>query len=320
MIAQDDIDQAVQALRAGQVIGLPTETVYGLAADAANPAALRQIFAAKGRPVDHPLIVHIGHIQQLATWAREVPAAAQRLAEAFWPGPLTMILKKQPSVSDLVTGQQDTVGLRMPNHPVALAVLRAFGGGVAAPSANRFGRISPTTAAAVREELGEAVALVLEGGQCDVGVESTIVDVSGEQPVVLRPGMISVAELEAVLGTPVWMRQQDSPRVSGSLESHYAPVTRTVLVERERLVGFLQNLSSADLPVVVLGYSSLSVAVPGVTWVKMSAEPRQYAHDLYWQLREMDKRQFSQIVIEAVPSGVAWDAVRDRLGRASFSV
>src|SRR4029078_13456997 len=193
-----DINQAVAILRSGGLVAMPTETVYGLAADARNPEALRKIFLAKQRPSDHPLIVHIADMEQLPQWTSAVSALAQKLARAFWPGPMTLILPKADSVLDLITGKQTTIGIRIPNHPVAQALLKAFGSGVAAPSANRFGHISPTTAEAVREELGDAVDMVLDGGQCDIGVESTIIDVSRGDPVILRPGMISAADIEAV--------------------------------------------------------------------------------------------------------------------------
>ncbi|MGB7502317.1 MAG: L-threonylcarbamoyladenylate synthase, partial [Azonexus sp.] len=201
-----DFDRAVELLRAGELVAFPTETVYGLGADASNPAAVAKIFAAKGRPADHPLIVHLAGHDAVDHWAEQVPAVAWELMETFWPGPLTLILKKQAWVPSTVTGGQDTVGLRVPGHPVALELLRRFAAvagehaGIAAPSANRFGRISPTTAAHVQEELGDRISLTLDGGPCTVGIESTIVDCSGGEPVVLRPGHISPAHLETVFG------------------------------------------------------------------------------------------------------------------------
>ncbi|MBP6626671.1 MAG: threonylcarbamoyl-AMP synthase, partial [Arenimonas sp.] len=193
------LDEALAALRRGEAIGLPTETVYGLAADASRPDAVRRIFALKGRPADHPLIVHIAGADQIERWARDVPEAARTLAAAFWPGPLTLILRKRDDVPEEVTGGQDTVGLRCPAHPLALALLQAFGGGLAAPSANRFGHVSPTTAAHVREEFGAEVPVVLDGGDCVVGIESTIVDLSGGTPRILRPGRITHAQIHALL-------------------------------------------------------------------------------------------------------------------------
>lgn len=317
MVNQKDIQKAVEILRSGGLVAFPTETVYGLGADASNLDALRKVFAAKQRPIDHPLIVHLADVAELTHWAREVPASAERLAQVFWPGPLTLILKKAAHVSDMVTGNQDTIGLRIPNHPIARALLRAFGGGLAAPSANRFGRISPTTAEAVQEELEQAVNMILDGGQCDVGLESTIVDVSSEHPVVLRPGRITSQEIEAVLREPVSFGKKNSPRVSGSLESHYAPRTPTALVAKAELSNYVKNLAALDLPCVVLSYESIALEREGVTCLVMSADPKQYAHDLYRVMRELDKKKLKLIVIEALPEGQDWDAIRDRVQRAT---
>src|SRR5579872_3332900 len=241
IMQKNDIAQAIKILTAGGLVAIPTETVYGLGADARNPKAVQKIFLAKQRPMDHPVIVHLADMSQMSEWAVEISQDALLLAKTFWPGPLTLILKKAPDVHDLVTGGQDTVGLRIPNHPVALAVLKEYGSGIAMPSANRFGRISPTTAQAVREELGNAVDLILEGGQCEVGVESTIVDVSDQHPVILRPGMITAQQIENVLHQHLIRQKKNAPRVSGSLESHYAPVTKTRLISTASLKLFLKN-------------------------------------------------------------------------------
>lgn len=289
-------------------------------ADAGNPEALRKIFLAKQRPIDHPLIVHISDISQLKDWAMDVTDTALLLAKAFWPGPLTLILKKAPGVSDLVTGNQETIGLRIPHHPVGLALLRAFGGGLAAPSANRFGRISPTTATAVREELGDAVDMILDGGACDVGVESTIVDMSGDAPVILRPGMITAEQIEAVLKRSVAQSKKNAPRVSGSLESHYAPRTTTKLVPSSDLQLFLQKTNLEDLPLALLTRQKLEILSDQIYAVVMSNNPKQYAHDLYQTLRDLDKQAFRQIIIESVPETGDWDAIRDRLSRAASRV
>jgi L-threonylcarbamoyladenylate synthase len=318
MLDQQQIDKAVSLLRQGGLVAFPTETVYGLGADASNPAALQKIFQAKGRPMDHPLIVHLGDIRKLLTWATDVSAQATRLAQAFWPGPLTLIFKKAAGVSDLLTGGQDTIGLRVPDHPVAHALLSAFGGGVAAPSANRYGRISPTTAAAVHEELGDKVDMILKGGQCEVGVESTIVDVSGDEVVILRPGMITAQQIEDVLQETVRSSQQHSPRVSGSHESHYAPLTPVKLVDAEQLDDYFKKLSADDFPLAVIGLQQPKINQLDVTWIRMSLQPKMYAHDLYATLREADKKNFRQIIIECVPADVSWDAIRDRLQRAAI--
>ena len=313
-MSSQDISKAVAILRQGGLVAIPTETVYGLGADATNPAALRKIFVAKERPMDHPLIVHLASVSQLSDWAVDVSEIALLLAKTFWPGPLTLILKKAPQVSDWVTGGQDTVGVRVPNHPVAHALLQEFRGGLAAPSANRFGRISPTSAGAVREELGDAVDLILDGGVCEVGVESTIVDVSDGTPVILRPGMISSSDIERVLARSVAHQKKNAPRVSGSHESHYAPRTRTRLIQAENIESFLQAVSA---PIALVTLNPIELQRENVFSVVMSNQARQYAHDLYQTLRELDKKNFREIVIEAVPEGVEWDAVRDRLGRAS---
>lgn len=318
------IDHAVALLNAGLLIGMPTETVYGLAADADNADAVASIFVAKGRPADHPLIVHLGADDLLGHYAREIPEAAWTLAEAFWPGPLTMILKKAPDVSDVVTGGQDTVGVRMPGHPVALSLLRAFaeakrlagktGGGLAAPSANRFGRISPTTAQHVSDELGDVVPLILDGGDCQVGIESTIVDLSRGKPEILRPGAITADQLSLVLGEPVVTRAKqstDAPRVSGSLASHYAPLTPLIVAD----VATITQASQDDRVAVIaregagLSEQSNVVILPN--------HPAAYAHDFYRVLRELDAQGYEKILVQALPDTVAWFAVQDRLGRAA---
>ncbi len=313
----EQIDKAVTVLRAGGLVAMPTETVYGLGADARNETALRKIFQAKQRPVDHPLIVHLADVSQLSLWAKNISAQALLLAKTFWPGPLTLILQKAEGVSDLVTGGQDTIGIRIPHHPVAQQLLRTFGSGIAAPSANRFGRISPTTSVAVREELGDTVDLILEGGQCEVGVESTIVDVSGKEPAILRPGMITAEQIAAVLQQTVTAKEKNVPRVSGSHELHYAPMTKTVLVPSAELKNFLANLNEKDFPVAVMSFEKVSAQQ--TISVLMSRDVKQYAHDLYQVLRDLDKEHVQQIIIEAVPQHAAWDAIRDRLQRAAHS-
>ena len=314
-----EIERAVALLRRGELVAFPTETVYGLGADAADPAAVAKIFAAKGRPADHPLIVHLPAAAQLARWAREVPAEAERLAAAFWPGPLTLILKRQPDVPDAVTGGQDTVGLRVPNHPLALELLAAFDGGIAAPSANRFGRISPTTAAHVREELGERVPLVLDGGACPVGIESTILDLSRGVPVLLRPGAIGAADIARVLGRApdIAAPQAEAPRVSGSLAAHYAPRTPLQLVSSDGLLFALRNALVAGERVAVLAPTAQAISHDLVTWKQSPAEPAGFAHDLYASLRALDALGCARILVQQPPAGEAWLAVNDRLRRAA---
>jgi L-threonylcarbamoyladenylate synthase len=313
----DDIQCAVALLRQGELVALPTETVYGLGADALNPEAVAKIFAAKGRPSDHPLIVHLPDAEQLTLWARDIPREAIALARAFWPGPLTLILKKEEGVPDIVTGGQDTVGLRVPNHPVALALLRAFGSGVAAPSANRFGRISPTTAGHVRQELGDRVPLILDGGPCEVGLESTILDLSRDVPVILRPGAIGVDDIARVIGRrprlPGEMEEMTAaPRVSGALAAHYAPRTPLELVDSASLSS---RLLAGD---VVLARTAQPADLPaGVQWVPAPADAAGFAHDLYARLRALDEAGCTRILVEAPPVTPEWAAVADRLGRAA---
>ena len=322
--AEADYAKAVELLCAGELVALPTETVYGLGADAANPQAVAKIFAAKGRPADHPLIVHLAEATAADQWAQLVPPFARDLMRAFWPGPLTLILKKQAWVPSTVTGGQDTVGLRVPGHPVALELLRCFatavGGpaGIAAPSANRFGRISPTTAAHVAEELGERVPLILDGGACAVGIESTIIDCSRGLPVVLRPGHVLPPHLEVVLGMrPEIETAQGAPRVSGSLDAHYAPMTPMRLVSADRLLDFLNAQRHRGGQCAVISHSQLPQAGMPHVWRMLPADPEAYAQQLYAALREMDHAGADIIVVETLPAGGDWIAVADRLRRAA---
>lgn len=308
------LEQALAALRRGEAIGLPTETVYGLAADASRPEAVRRIFELKGRPADHPLIVHVAGAAALDDWAREIPDAARRLAQAFWPGPLTLILRRRPQVPPEVTGGQDTVGLRCPDHPLALALLQAFGGGLAAPSANRFGHVSPTTAAHVRAEFGDAVPVVLDGGDCRVGIESTILDLSGGTPRILRPGMLPREAIEAVAGPVDVGVASDSPRASGTLEAHYAPRTPLWLLPREALAATAAEQSTLGQRVEVLARGSLPEGVQGLA---LPADPAGYAHGLYAGLRELDGRGARLLLAERPPEGPDWLALHDRLRRSA---
>lgn len=315
------IEAAARLLRAGGVVAFPTETVYGLGADAANPEAVRKIFEIKGRPADHPLIVHIADASLLDQWAREIPEAARRLADRFWPGPLTLILLRQRHVPDAVTGGQESVGLRVPDHPVALALLQELGQekALAAPSANRFGRISPTTAAHVRAELPEGVDLVLDGGPCRVGLESSIVSFAGGTPLLLRPGGISVAALEAALGEGIEMPGAAQPaiRVPGSLPSHYAPATPLEVLTAGALKRRSWELVKREQRVAVLGLALPCQDSPHLLRFQMPAEAAAYAHRLYAALRQLDGARFDFILAEAPPVGVDWQAVNDRLRRAA---
>lgn len=316
-MTDDDIRRAAAVLKSGGLVAFPTETVYGLGADASNPDAVAKIYAAKGRPADHPLIVHLAAGVQLPLWAREIPPAAHALGKAFWPGPLTLILKRAAAVLDAVTGGQDTVALRVPSHPAALSLLRAFGGGVAAPSANRYGRVSATTAQHVRDEFGPAVACVLDGGACDLGIESSIVDLSRDAPALLRPGHITAAQIEAVLGRPLAAPDAQAPRAPGTLAKHYAPRTPVMLMEADLVIELAASLTRQGQRVAVLARSALQPVVAGVTWVAAPADPVAYGHDLYANLRMLDDAGCDALLVEEPPPGSAWIAVRDRLARAA---
>jgi len=313
---------AARLLEQGQLVALPTETVYGLGADAENPAAVARIYAAKGRPQDHPVIVHLAPGADLTYWASEIPAQAHQLAAAFWPGPLTMILQRAAHIPDAVSGGQHTVGLRCPSHPVAIALLQAFKGGqggIAAPSANKFGHVSPTTAQHVRDEFGAdgTVAAVLDGGQSTVGIESTIVDLSRlatHGPVLLRPGHISADAIAAVIDMLPALADAAAPRASGTLESHYAPHTPVAMQDSAVVRDTLTRLATAGRKVALIHYSDLPSAHASL---RLPAAPDGFAHALYAALRQMDTSGADLILVEAPPQGGQWLGVNDRLRRAA---
>ena len=301
---------AAAHLKAGDLVAFPTETVYGLGADASNSKAVSRIYSVKGRPNNHPLIVHIASMDRMGDWASDVPEYAIALARSFWPGPMTLILKRSELAGDFITGGQDSVGVRVPDHVVALALLEAFesagGAGVAAPSANRFGHVSPTTAAAVIEELGDYLSeadLVLDGGACAVGVESTIIDCTGAAPSVLRPGAISIAMIEECTGLKTTQSDKEI-RVSGSLESHYAPIAKVLLRE---------------IPIAGQGFiAHSSIKTPeGVIRLASPDSDEEFARILYSALRDADARRLSEVVVvQPIGIGIAV-AIRDRLARAA---
>lgn len=312
-----NILQAVEILKRGGLVAFPTETVYGLGADAQNETALAKIFQAKKRPLHHPLIVHIASLQELNDWAATVSPKALLLAKTYWPGPLTIVCKKQSHVLDILTGGQDTIGLRIPHHPIATQLLKTFGSGIAAPSANEFTHISPTTAEDVLDELDQRVDLILDGGECAVGLESTIIDMSQDQPQLLRPGMISTAEIEKLLGEPV-LKKTNQTRAPGMHFLHYAPLTPTELKDREEISYTIKTLKQNDLPIACLFYSDLTLPEnEKIHCVGMPKDPKDYAHAIYHQLRLLDQLHFKRILIEKVPSGVEWEAIWDRLTKAS---
>ena len=320
------IAQAAQALHDGQLVGLPTETVYGLAANATDDAAVAKIFVAKGRPADHPLIVHVASRDQVPLFAAQVPEFAQALMAAFWPGPLTLILPRQSGVASASAGGQNSIGLRCPSHPVAQALLQTclpLGVlGVSAPSANRFGRVSPTSAAHVQSELGPDL-LILEGGDCAVGIESTIIDCTRGEPVLLRPGHITRSQIEAVCGRTVLDKDapqavlgQPAPRASGTLESHYAPRAKVRLMTAADIAHKLQALGP-HANNLGLWSAERPEGGAGVLWRQQAATSEQAAHDLFSVLRDLDARGVMQIWVQLPPDTPEWEGVRDRLQRAA---
>jgi L-threonylcarbamoyladenylate synthase len=324
------LEHAADLLAQGQIVAIPTETVYGLAADAQNPQAVAQIFATKGRPADHPLIVHIASAAQAGIFASSVPAFAQALMDKFWPGPLTLILPRQPDVAAAAAGGQASVGLRVPAHPLAQALLQACAQrgvlGLAAPSANRFGKVSPTSAAHVADEFGSAVP-ILDGGDCAVGIESTIVDCSRGAPVVLRPGQISLADISAALA-PLGCSLQDAaamqkaaqksaPKASGTLAAHYAPRAKLRLMDAAMLQTALDVLGADAKGIATYSRSILRTAAPAVLRRHMPQDAAAAAHELFAVLRELDAQSVTLIWVEAPPDTPDWDGVRDRLQRAA---
>jgi L-threonylcarbamoyladenylate synthase len=323
--------QGAQRLLDGGLVAFPTETVYGLGADAENPRAIERIYAAKGRPANHPVIVHLAPEADVTYWVRSVPAEARALMQAFWPGPLTLILPRAQHIPAAVSGGQDSVGLRCPSHPIAQELLREFArlkpngqGGVAAPSANKFGQVSPTHASHVRAEfngLTEAELMILEGGPAQVGIESTIVDLSrldqGIGPVLLRPGHISASQIGAVLGVEPAHPDASAPQVSGSLKAHYAPRTPLYVLPPAQLLSRVENTQTEGRVAAVAFHAPRAAAGGGVDWYTCSADPQIYARDLYAMLRDLDQRGYAAILFEQPPRTLAWQAVNDRIGRAA---
>jgi L-threonylcarbamoyladenylate synthase len=310
---EQELGRAVDVLRAGGLVAFPTETVYGLGADASSSDAVHRLYAVKGRPADHPVIVHLGDVAQLDEWAVDVDETARGLTQACWPGPLTVVVRRAAHVPDAVTGGLDTVGLRVPDQPVALALLRAFGGGVAAPSANRFGRVSPTTAADVFADLGDDVDVILDGGPCRVGVESTIVDCSRLEPAILRLGGTPREAIEALLGRDVPLLDEGEVRAPGTLESHYAPRAHVEFGELETVPDRIDAAHERGERVGVIGVD----AHTGVDVLGVPRDGTAYAHDLYRMLRDADARGLDRVIAVAPDPGGLGAAVADRLRRAA---
>jgi L-threonylcarbamoyladenylate synthase len=312
---QTDIEEAVEALRAGDLVVFPTETVYGLGANASNPAAVRKIFEVKGRPADHPVIVHLDDPKYLHRWVSSMPPVAERLAAAFWPGPLTLILPKAENVNEIVTGGQDSIGIRIPSHPMAQQLLHAFGGGLAAPSANRFGRLSPTKPEHVREEFGDAVKIILDGGESPIGLESTIVSCLGDQARLMRPGFITRTQLERVIGALA--TEGPVPRAPGDRAQHYAPSTPLEIVASDDLEARASEIVAREEKVAVLAMRPPLETQRHMTWINAGKKPDVYAHNLYNHLRTLDRTGCVKIFVQSLPQDEKWAAVLDRLQRAS---
>ena len=321
--------ESARRIRAGELVAFPTETVYGLGADASNDAAVAKVFAAKGRPADHPLIVHVADAAQVAGYAASVPVFATRLMQAFWPGPLTVILPRRPGMANAAAAGQDSIGLRCPSHPLARAFLQAclqLGvSGVAGPSANRFGRVSPTTAAHVRQEFGDAV-WVLDGGPCEVGIESAIVDCTRSRPVLLRPGALTRAQLEAACGEAVLDAAEaesdndvsgEAPRAPGTLASHYAPNAKVRLMDAAAIQTALDVLGADAAHIAVYARSIVRIKSERVIYRRMPDDALAAAQQLFAVLRSFDEQGVKLIWIEPPPDGAEWDGVRDRLARAA---
>lgn len=316
------IAEAARVIQSGGLVGFATETVYGLGADASSDSAVAGIFDAKGRPSDHPLIVHVAEAAQVNDYAASVPLFATRLMQAFWPGPLTVILPRKPGVAAAAAGGQNSIGLRCPAHPVARALLKACATGVAAPSANRFGRVSPTTAKHVAEEFGDSL-LVLDGGPCEVGIESSIVDCTRNRPVLLRPGVLTRAQLEAACGEAVPTNDEfpgdDAPRASGTLESHYAPNARVRLMDAGAIQTALDVLGAEAAHIAVYARSIVRIKSAHVLYRRMPDDAAATAQQLFAVLRDFDAQGVKLIWIEHLPADPAWEGVRDRLQRAAAS-
>jgi L-threonylcarbamoyladenylate synthase len=304
VIISQDIHQALKVLQNGGLVGLPTETVYGLGADALNINAVKKIFAAKGRPADHPLIVHIGSVEEIMFWAENIPDEAWTLAKHFWPGPMTLILNKKSHVPDIVTGGQKTIGLRVPNHPMALELLKKFGGGIAAPSANRFTKVSPTTAQHVADDLKDTVDIILDGGACEVGIESTIIDLSSKNISILRPGAVTAEDLKKVLGFDVPLTTKSEIKVPGQHEVHYSPQAKIILAQESEIAELTKKLQKENLKNIKV-------------WKSDQNNLNEMAKELYQQFRNADETKLDALIVIPPPHSGIGIAINDRLKRAA---
>lgn len=313
-----NIELATEKLKAEELVSFATETVYGLGADAESLFAVKKVFSAKGRPTDHPLIVHIASVDKLEYWAKDIPADAYKLARHFWPGPLTLILKKQDHVLDAITGGQDTIALRVPRHPLTLSLLRNFNG-LVGPSANKYGKVSPTRASHVLEDFDTEISYVLDGGACDVGIESTIIDCTSDDISVLRAGIISEVELSQVLQRPVQIKEKFKIKVPGAKLSHYAPSKPLFVVSYNEIISNIElnNLKNKKMAILSFNKKPSDVNLENCYWYKIENDPISFSKYLYKNMRDMDKLDVDELFIERPKNSTAWRASLDRLARAS---
>ena len=314
-----DIELALDFLSRGQIVAVPTETVYGLAADATNIEAVNKIFKAKERPQNHPLIVHISAFEKLSEWVKSIPFEAKILADKFWPGPLTLVLKKKESVNSVITGNLGTIAIRVPKEPTLLKILKALDKGLAAPSANPHKRISPTSAKHVLGALYGKIAAVLDGGDCQLGLESTILDLTEKIPRILRFGPISKGDIEAVIGKPVYSHLMQNEKVPGNMEVHYQPNTKSNLMSFEEINNTLSSDLAKNKVFGVLHFTKFNKKYPNVKAIKIAKNKRSYARLMYSSMHELDKMNVFQILIESPPNKLGWEAILDRLTKATNS-
>jgi L-threonylcarbamoyladenylate synthase len=318
---QEQLSRAVKKLRGGGLVAFPTETVYGLGADARNEHAISKVFAIKKRPIDHPLTIHIATIEQIKDWAINIPDLALELAKSFWPGPLTMILPKHPKVSNLITGNQNTIAIRIPRHSLTLTMLQQFGSGIVGPSANTYGRISPTSAQHVKQDLGSKVDYILDGGQCEVGIESTIINITNNTPQILRQGVITQEDITKIIGNDLLFIntiEESTIKVPGLDKTHYAPIKPLYLVESQEFLAIAKFMSQQGLNYSYLSFQECFIKDDKIIWIQAEQNPLLYARNLYTYLHQLDLTNNAKgIIVEMPPNGSKWQAIIERLTKAS---
>jgi L-threonylcarbamoyladenylate synthase len=315
---QSDIEKAIKYIQEGKLIAIPTETVYGLAADAKNETAIQNIFIAKGRPNNHPLIVHIDSIENIKNWADDIPQQAYILAQHFWPGPLTLLLKKKKTVSNLITGGLDTIAIRIPNNDTLRMMIAKLNTGLVAPSANPHTKLSPTSAQQVFDSLQGKISAVLDGGQCELGIESTIVSLLDDTPKILRQGPITATMLASALGSQVETFEKHSTKVPGNMLKHYQPHTKSILMDGQEIVAYLQEPNNLSKKIGYMYYSNIAQLASNGTAIKISCDPKIYGSQMYQTLYKLDKFGYDEILIETPPKTEEWSAILDRLEKACY--